>query len=38
MDRGGVTSRSVGEHTVIERQEVGEAVKKLKNGKSSGED
>jgi hypothetical protein len=33
-----VTSRNLGEHNVIERQEVEEAMNKLKNGKASGED
>jgi hypothetical protein len=34
MGRGGVTSRNVGDHNVIERREVEEAVNKLKNGKA----
>jgi hypothetical protein len=38
MSRGGVTSRNVGDHNVIEKQEVEEAVSKLKNGKASEED
>jgi hypothetical protein len=38
MDRGGATSRNVGDHNVIKRREVDEAVNKLNNGKTSGED
>jgi hypothetical protein len=36
--RRGVTSRNVGDHSVIEWQEVEEAVNKIKNVKASGED
>jgi hypothetical protein len=38
MAPGGVTSRNVKYHIVIEREEVDDSVNKLNNGKASGED
>jgi hypothetical protein len=37
VDRGGITSRNVGDKNVIQRQEVEEDVNKLTNVKASGE-